>query len=262
MLSTSLVLNMSVRLSSSLLALVAFFPQLSVAQNTITVAAAADLASLEPALVGSFRKIHPDLQIQFVTEASGALAQQIENGAPYDVFMSANAQFVEKLALNRKLHPDSVRAYAEGRLGILWRDGKNHSLKDLQGSGIRYIALANPQLAPYGLAAQQALQHAGVWQFVRQKVVFGENVRQALQLYESGNADVVLTAGSLLKGRSAQLIPAEWHQPILQKAGAVAASKNVQNADFFLNFLTSPAGQAVFAKYGFSSPRLTEEQRH
>jgi molybdate transport system substrate-binding protein len=251
---------MSVRLSSCLLTLLPLFSHSSVAQTTLTVAAAADLASLEPDLMGSFRKIHPGLQLRFVTEASGALSQQIENGAPYDVFMSANAQFVDRLALNRKLRPDSVRAYAEGRLGVLWRDGKSHPLKDLRQSGVRFIALANPQLAPYGLAAQQALEHAGLWQFVRQKVVYGENVRQTLQLFESGNADVVLTAGSLLKGKNAQLIPADWHQPILQKAGAVAATKSVENADFFLNFLTSPAGQAIFAKYGFSSPRLTEEQ--
>ncbi len=246
---------MSVRLSSCLLTLFAIcLPASSVAEVTLTVAAAADLASLQPNLSSSFRQSHPDITIRFVTEASGALTQQIENGAPYDVFLSANAQFVDRLASERKLLPESVRPYAEGRLGVLWRDGKPHDIKDLQQAWVRFVALANPKLAPYGLAAQQALEHAGIWEAVRQKVVYGENVRQALQLFESGNADAVITADSLLKGRSPQLIPADWHRPILQKTGIVAGTKNLRAADAFLKFLTGPAGQAVFAKYGFSSP--------
>ncbi len=220
----------------------------------MTIAAAADLASLEPALSRAFDATYPQAPVRFVTEASGALAQQIENGAPYDVFLSANAQFVDRLAKEGKLRPESVRAYAEGRLGILWRDGKPHSISKLQESWVRFVALANPQLAPYGLAAQQALEHAGIWESVRQKVVYGENVRQALQLFESGNADAVITANSLLKGKGAQLIPDDWHQPILQKAGMVTGTKNLEAANAFLNFLTSPDGRAVFTQYGFSSP--------
>ncbi len=248
---------MSVILSSWLLLLFALLlPPASVAQNTLTVAAAADLASLEPDLSDSFRQMYPTTKIRFVTEASGALAQQIENGAPYDVFLSANAQFVDQLAAHGKLSPNSVRAYAEGRLGVLWRDGKPHEMNDLRETWIRFIALANPKLAPYGLAAEQALEHAGLWESVRQKVVYGENVRQALQLFESGNADVVITANSLLKGKDAQLIPEDWHQPILQKAGIVAGTKNAESSAVFLDFLTSPQGQAVFANYGFSSPHL------
>ncbi len=251
---------MSLRLSSCLLVFVALFSSTSVAQTTLTVAAAADLSALEPDLLASFRKTQPNVEVRFANEASGALAQQVENGAPFDVFLSANIQFIDKLAGEDKLRPESVRAYAEGRLGILWRDGKKHPINDLRGSAIRFIALANPKLAPYGLAAQQALEHAGLWQSVQKKVVYGENVRQALQLFQSGNADVVLTAASLLKGKGAELIPADWHQPILQKGGVVASTKNLEKADLFLNFLTGPNGQAVFAKYGFSSPRLSEER--
>jgi molybdate transport system substrate-binding protein len=238
-----------------LLLFVSLFPVKSVAQATLTVAAAADLASLEPDLSSSFRRSSPDIEVRFVTEASGALAQQIENGAPYDVFLSANAQFVDELTAKGKLRPESVRAYAEGRLGVLWRDGKPHDISDLREDWVRFVALANPKLAPYGLAAQQALERAGIWGSVRHKVVYGENVRQALQLFESGNADVVLTANSLLKGRNAGLIPPEWHQPILQKAGMVAGTKNRKAADAFLGFLTSSAGRAVFTSFGFSTPR-------
>jgi len=227
----------------------------------LTVAAAADLAPLENDLMLAFHKTHPELSVRFVTEASAALSQQIENGAPYDVFMSANAQFVDRLSSFGKLRPDSTRAYAEGRLGLLWRDGKPHKIRDLTAPDIRYIALPNPKLAPYGVAAQQALEHEGIWKQVQSKVVYGENVRQTLQMFESGNADALITADSLLQAKHPDLIPVEWHRPILQKAGVVAATKQLTAADAFLNFLTGPAAQMIFTRYGFMSPRLTDERR-
>ena len=230
------------------------------ATNTLTVAAAADLAPLEAPLSASFGKSHPNLQVKYVTESSAALAQQIDNGAPFDVFLSANAQFIDQLALSKHLRPDSVRAYAEGRLGLLWRDGKPHDLKDLAGKNVRFLALPNPKLAPYGVAAQQFLEHARLWSAVQPKVVYGENVRQALELFTSGNADAVITAASLLTGKNPQLLPTASHAPILQKAGVVATSQNLESADAFLNYLTSPAGQAVFARFGFTSPRLSDER--
>ncbi|MBV9157245.1 MAG: molybdate ABC transporter substrate-binding protein [Acidobacteriaceae bacterium] len=211
------------------------------------IAAAADLTALEPELAR-----HASLR--FVTGASATLAQQIENGAPYDVFLSANARFVDDLASKRKIEPNSVKAYAIGRVGVLWRDGKPHRIRDLAQNWVRFVALPNPQLAPYGVAAQQALEHAGLWEFVRQKAVYGENVRQALQLFESGNADAVLTSAALLQDKNPQVIPPDWHQPIIQKAGIVSASPNQAEAQKFLDFLLSPAGQAIFAKFGFSPP--------
>ena len=213
----------------------------------LTVAAASDLIPVQPDL----QKAQPNLRIRFVNAASSVLSQQIDNGAPYDVFLSANAQFVDQLASNGKLRPDSVRTYATGRVAILWRDRKSHPLSDLTQNWVRFVALANPRLAPYGAAAQQALEHAGLWPTIKSKIVYGENVRQALQLFDSGNADVVLTALSLVEDRKPDLIPADWHAPIVQKAGVVSESKNQADADSFLQFLTSPAGQAVFAKFGF-----------
>ena len=201
-----------------------------------------------------FGKNHPQTPLRFVTEASAALAQQIENGAPYDVFLSANAQFVNHLASIHKLRPESVQAYAEGRLGLLWKDGREHPLSDLSGAAIKVVALPNPKLAPYGVAAQQALEHAGIWSQVQPKVVYGENVRQTYQMFSSGNADAVITADSLLLEKHPMLISTASHQPILQKAGIVSGSKNA-GAQSFLEYLTSPAGRAIFAKYGFSSPR-------
>jgi molybdate transport system substrate-binding protein len=241
---------MSVRLSSLLAVLVILSTLPAAAQATLTVAAAADLASVEPLLQQQFEKTNP-IRLRFVTGASAALAQQIENGAPYDVFLSANAQFVDKLARNGKIDPASVRAYAVGRLGLLWRDGKQHSFNDLAADWIRFVALPNPQLAPYGVVARQALEHAGIWQAVRPKVVYGENVRQTLQLFESGNADAVLTSASLLQGKHAQIVPADWHEPIVQKAGIVANNGHRKAAEEFLNFLHTPAVQAIFRFFGF-----------
>ena len=217
----------------------------------LTVAAAADLTPLEPAI----QQAQPKLEIRWVNAASSVLSQQIENGAPYDVFLSANAQFVDRLASNGKLRPDSVRAYATGRVAVLWSDHKSHPVSDLTQSWVRFVALPNPKLAPYGAAAQQALEHAGLWAGVKGKVVYGENVRQTLELFNSGNADAVLTALSLIQERKPDLIPADWHAPIVQKAGVVASSKDEQSARSFLEFLTSPAGQAIFAKFGFGPAR-------
>jgi molybdate transport system substrate-binding protein len=225
-----------------------------VGQTTLTVAAASDLTDLEAPLATSFGKIAPAIHIKWVTASSAILAQQIQNGAPYDIFLSANAQYVDRLQAAGKLDAGSVAPYAVGRVAILWRDGRQHEIKDLAQNWVRFVALPNPKLAPYGVAAQETLEHAGIWEFVRQKAVYGENVRQTLQLFESGNADAVITSDSLLQGKHAQLIPAEWHQPILQKAGIVAGSKNAEAARKFFEFLRGPAAQAIFEKFGFGKP--------
>jgi len=242
-------------LSSSLVVfLLCLAPAVSVAQVTLTVAAASDLTNLQPALTAGFRKYEPKIEVRSVIAASAMLKEQIASGAPYDVFLSANAEFVDQLASSGKLVPESVKAYAAGRVGMLWSDKKHHSLNDLAQSWVRFVALPNPKLAPYGVAAQQALEHAGIWKQVQPKVVYGENVRQTLQLFESGNADVVLTSDSLLQGKDPDLIPADWHRPIIQKGGIVAASSNQQAARKFLDFVLSPAGQAIFAQFGFGTP--------
>ncbi|HEX4771927.1 MAG TPA: molybdate ABC transporter substrate-binding protein [Bryobacteraceae bacterium] len=232
--------------------LLALFFAANAAPATLTIAAAADLTNLESPLAAAFEKMNPSDQIRWVTAASAILSQQIENGAPYDIFLSANASFVDQLAAKRKIEPNSVVSYASGRLGILWRDGKPHSLNELKENWVRSVALPNPKLAPYGVAAEQALRHAGIWESVRQKIVYGENVRQTLQLFESGNTDAVLTSDSLLQGKSAQSIPAGWHDLIIQKGGIVAGSPNAASAEQFLQFLTG-AAQPIFARFGFAA---------
>jgi molybdate transport system substrate-binding protein len=228
---------------------------------SLTVAAASDLASAERDLTNSFQRTHRNDSVRFVFAASGTLRQQIANGAPYDVFLSANAAYIDQLASNRKILPDTAVVYAHGQLAALWRDHKLHDINDLIQNWVRFVALANPKLAPYGLAAQQSLEHAGLWAKLRPKIVFGENVRQTLQMFDSGNADVVLTAYSLMVKRpGVQAIPENWHQPILQKGGVVAASHEASLAREFLAFLQSPAGASVLRAHGLSP--VARHSRH
>ncbi|MGH9582603.1 MAG: molybdate ABC transporter substrate-binding protein [Bryobacteraceae bacterium] len=225
------------------------------ATTTLTVAAASDLTALEPVLDRAFYETNSHVRLRWVNAASAILSQQIDHGAPYDIFMSANVQYITQLASNGKLLRDSVAAYGVGRLGLLWHDGKHHPVKDLTQSWVRFVALPNPQLAPYGVAARHAVKHEGLWKQVQPKIVYGENVRETLEMFDSGNADAVITSDSLLPKRNPQIIPQEWHQPILQKAGVVAASPNRAAAEKFMQFLVGSAGQAVFAQFGFSSPK-------
>lgn len=213
-------------------------------------AAAADLTHTQQDLTDSFQKTYPRNRIRFVISASGALAQQIENGATYDVFLSANESFVSRLAGSGKLRPDSVVTYATGRLGMLWRDGKTHPLQDLTKPEIRYIAIPNPKLAPYGVAARQALEHEGLWQKIEPKIVYAENARQALQMTVSGNADAVLTSWTMLMDHPAVEIPPEWHQPIRQAGGIVTSTSHLEQARQFMTFLMTAEGQRILAKHG------------
>ncbi|MGC2661908.1 MAG: molybdate ABC transporter substrate-binding protein, partial [Bryobacteraceae bacterium] len=251
--STTLLSDLSAQLSSCgrLLFSLLFLTAFAFAQTTLTVAAAADLATLEAPIAAAFRAEHPKDSVVWVTEASGVLSQQIQHGAPYDVFLSANRSFVERLTSSGKVAPDSVMVYAVGRLGVLWKDGKSHPLSDLEQNWVRFLALPNPKLAPYGAAAVESLQHTGIWAKLQDRIVYGENVRQTLQLFESGNADAVITSASLLQGKHPDMIPDSWHQPIRQEAGLVASSAHRDAADNFLKFLKSPAGQRVFARFGF-----------
>jgi molybdate transport system substrate-binding protein len=228
-----------------------FITLVPISAASLTVAAASDMAAAEHELTDSFHKVYPADSVRFAFAASGALAQQIANGAEYDVFLSADEGFIDQLAAGRKILPDTVHVYALGQLGILWRDGKTHNLNDLAADWVRLVAIANPRIAPYGLAARQALETEGLWDTVRPKIVFGENVRQALQMFDSGNADAVLTAYSLMTGRpAAAVVPEDWHKPIRQKAGVVAASSQPDAARKFLAFLRSPEGARILTRHG------------
>ncbi len=201
-----------------------------------------------------YKKIYKR-EFRFVLGSSGMLATQIRSGAPYDLFLSANQQFVRDLAASSHLLPGSVRIYSSGRLAIWSKSLSINSLDSLTDPRITHIAIANPNHAPYGVAAQQALQRAGLWDKVKDKVVLAENVRQCLQYAETGNAQVALLAWSLVISRNGVLVPESLHDPILQAGGVVAASSRRKDAADLLDLLLSPQGRALLARFGFSSSK-------
>ena len=258
LLSTTPLCNLSVLLSSCILLFFLVFALNAPAQtprknNDLLVAAAADLTAIEKPVTELFRKTN-GRQAKFVLGASGLLARQIEQGAPYDVFLSANERFVEDLAKSGRLVPASVRVYAYGRLGLWSRDGAVTRLEQLRDRRIVHLAIANPASAPYGAAARQLLESSGLWSAIQSKVVYGENVRQALQFAESGNADAAITAWSLVFDRGGFLLPASGHAPIHQAGGVVAGRPDEAAAQRFLDLLASDEGRRVLAAHGLGVP--------
>lgn len=216
----------------------------------LTVAAAADLSPLAAPLQSAF----PEAELVFSFGSSGMLARQIEAGAPFDVFLSANSAYVEELVVRGKISRDDVAFYANGRLGVWSKSGNILSLDDFSKFSRLTIAIANPQHAPYGMAAKQALEKTGLWARHEQGIVYAENVRQAVQFAESGNADVTVAAWSLLRDRGASLVPGDLHAPIRQVGGCIRSSKQRKLALRFLDLLTSPDGRRLLTDNGFFLP--------
>jgi molybdate transport system substrate-binding protein len=218
----------------------------------LQIAAASDLAGVRVALSTAFEK-ETGKKVRVTLGSSGLLSKQIENGAPFDVFLSANERYVTDLVKSGQVVKGSVKAYATGTLGLWSWSGKIRKLEDL-GQAM-HIAIANPQHAPYGAAAKEALEKQELWASLQKKIVYAENVRQALQYAESGNADAVLTAWPLLLDKpGAVQLPAAWHQQIRQSGGVVAASKQTALASRFLQFLVDGAGAGILRGGGFGKP--------
>jgi molybdate transport system substrate-binding protein len=240
--STLLLLNLSAILSTLLTAF-SFKPT-----PDLVISAAADLAPLRTELTALAAR--HNLRVQFTFGSSGLLARQIQQGAPYDVYLSANESFVSNLASQGRLVSGTGRVYAYGRLA-LWSKIPLKGLERLLSPEIRHVAIANPQHAPYGAAARQALERQGLWERIQPKLVYGENVRQALQFAESGNAEAAIVAWSLVIHRGGVLLPAAWHDPLRQAGAVVSGSRAQPQAIRFLDLFSSPEGIAVLRRYGF-----------
>lgn len=215
----------------------------------LIVAAASDLAPLQAPLKASFHRVSGQT-LRFTIGSSGELARQIRSGAPYDVFLSANEQYVKDLSAAGFLDPTSVTVYAHGRVALWSKTGKYKTLNDLLRPEALHIAIANPKFAPYGVAARQVLENRGLWKRLEPKIVYGENIRETFQYAESGNADAALVAWSLVHDRGGILLPAAWHAPINQAGGVVARSSEKSVAKRFLEFLTGPEGSKILAAHG------------
>jgi molybdate transport system substrate-binding protein len=184
------------------------------------------------------------------------LTRQIENGAPFDLFAAANVSYIDELEQKGLIIPDSKAVYARGRI-TLWTANESpvrfQGIEDLARPEIQRIAIANPDHAPYGLAAKQALQSTGVWDRVQPKLVYGDNIRQALQYAQTGNVEVAIVSLTLSINSNGRwtLIPEELHQPIDQGLAIMKSTRNEPAARAFITFLSSPQGKAIMKKYGF-----------
>ncbi|GAB4446581.1 MAG: molybdate ABC transporter substrate-binding protein [Chloroflexi bacterium OHK40] len=226
----------------------------------LTVAAAADLTPAFQELGALFTE-QTGTPVVFNFGSTGQLAQQIERGAPFDLFYAANKSFIEDLNARGLVIPDTMAVYAQGRLTLWTRSDsalKPETIADLAKPEYARIAIANPEHAPYGQAAKHALEQAEIWEAVEPRLVFGENIAQTLTLADTGNVDVAIVALSLsIQSDGAwTLIPAELHSdyPLIQMAAAITGTPHEGAARQFIAFVNGPAGHAIMKKYGFILP--------
>ena len=230
----------------------------------IKVAAAADLTFAFEDVGAQFVKQTGDT-LKLSYGSSGNFFAQIQNGAPFDLFFSADIGYPQKLEAAGLAEPGTIYEYTSGKL-VIWVPNASkldlsRGLATLLDPGIRKIAIANPQHAPYGVAAVAAMRHDAIYDKVKDKLVLGENISQTAQFVESGNADVGLLALSLAvapamkdKGRYVE-IPAADYPPIIQAAVILKSSHNKDLANQFLKFLKQPETMALMEQYGFSIPK-------
>ena len=221
--------------------------------GALTVFAASDLGPPFRQLVPRFEAA-AGIRVTLVLGSTGVLAQQIRNGAPADVFFAANESFVDGLVSESLTVRQSRTRYAEGRLAIVTLKS-SRQVKDLNGLAspeVQRVAMANPHHAPYGLAAQQALQAAGLWDAVQPKLVFGENVQQAVQYVRSGSADAGIVARSVADTPALNwtLVDRGLHAPLNQIAVVIARSRQPRAAMSFIEFVTGE-GRGVMKQFGF-----------
>lgn len=226
------------------------------ASTELTVAAAADLTPAFEEIGREFESAH-NTKVTFVFGSTGLLTRQIENGAPFDVFAAANAGYIDQLDQEGLIASGTKRVYARGRI-TMWTTAnsplKLETVQDLARPEVTRLAIANPDHAPYGQAAREALERAGIWQTVKPKLVYGDNIRQTLQYAETENVEVAIVALSLSvqsKGRWV-LIPEELHKPIDQGMGVIESTKNEASARAFSDFVNGERGREILKKYGFT----------
>ena len=224
----------------------------------LTVAAAANLTDVFGE-VGRAFKAKMGVEVVFSYGSTAELTQQIDNGAPFDLFAAADTQHVDSLVSTRKLVADSRAIYALGQLALWIPKGEQsgvRELKDLTGRQVRFIAVAQPELAPYGQATIEVLKNSHIWEAVQSKVVYANSISQTKQMAESGNADAAFTSYSLvLHDRGSVLkIDSQLHHPIEQALAIVASSPRIEQAKQFRSFLLGPDGRTILGKSGYLLP--------
>jgi len=228
-------------------------------QVTLTLSAAADLTYAFQE-IGVVFENETGTRVVFNFGSSGQLAQQIRQGAPVDVFASASRALVEDLDKGGLIVAGTNMLYAKGRIGLWPRDGSPFypgNIQDLTRLEVKRIAIANPEHAPYGMAAMQAFQSANIWDVVRSKLVMAENASQTLQYAKTGNVDVAVIPLSLVVQNTNShwvLIPENFHQPIEQTLGIIKGTPHEKEAYQFIALINSHKGRDIMRKYGFILP--------
>lgn len=226
--------------------------------KNLTVAAAANLTDALDEIGPAFTA-KTGIKVVFSFGATADLARQIENGAPFDLFLSADTAHVDQLERNGLLTPDTRAIYARGRL-VMWLPPSSHlkatRIEDITAKEFERVALAKPDVAPYGQAAVESLRALGVWGQIEPKVVYAQNVSQAKQYAGTGNAEVAFIPLALVKpGEGNYLEVSEaLHAPIDQALGIVKDSHAQTAARQFTDFLLSDEGQALLMKKGYRQP--------
>jgi molybdate transport system substrate-binding protein len=229
-------------------------------EPSFQVAAAADLALAFGELGKAFAAEH-HVQPVFTFGSTGLLAKQIGEGAPFSMFAAANESFVNEVVGKGKCDKATARRYARGRI-VVWTTGAIKpptTLAELADPRFKRIAIANPEHAPYGKAAKQALEASGLWEQLQPRLVLGDNVRATLQFAQTGNVDAAIVALSLsvaTDGGSALPIDQALHQPLDQALVVCAGgdAKQTEQARRFAEYVTSKEGQEVLTRYGFGVP--------
>ncbi len=232
------------------------------ARARVRVAAAADLNAALGDLVTRFTASR-DVDVTVTYGSSGAFYAQLLNGAPFDLFLSADIDYPKRLAAGGLTSRDGDFAYAVGRI-VVWAPKTSaidvgRGLAGLTDRSVAHVAIANPDHAPYGRAAVAAMQHEGVYGALQPKLVYGENVAQTMQFAQSGAADVGIVALSLALapaardgGRFSEIAQDEY--PRIEQGGAILKwAVDVDAARAFRDFLTGPDGRAILKQYGFSA---------
>lgn len=228
--------------------------------DKFTIAAASDLRFALDDIIEVYNEQHPEHDVTVIYGSSGKMTTQIINGAPYDIFFSADISFPEKLQSEGFTATDPA-VYAIGRI-VIWsnvHDASQLTLNDLATDKVRRIAIAQPSHAPYGLRAQEAMESVGIWDQVQSKLVFGENIAHAAQMTESGAADTGIIALSLAKfpdmaAQGYYLIDDALHNPLTQ--GYVVTNRGADKPAVmdFARFMETETATDIMQQYGFVLP--------
>jgi molybdate transport system substrate-binding protein len=227
-------------------------------EETLTIAAAANLTDVIGEIGRAF-EAKTGIRVIFSYGSTAQLATQIDNGAPFDLFAAADTEHIDALVAAQKLTSDSRAVYALGQLALWIPDGEQtgvRELKDLAGPQIRFVAIAQPELAPYGQAAVDVLKGAGLWDRVQPKLVYGTSISMAKQYAASGSANAAFTAYSLVLHEKGTVLKIDSHlyKPIQQALGIVTASPHIEEARQFRSFLLGAEGRAILANSGYLLP--------